>query len=162
MGCRLLAQCVVITHLVPGKMWRDIWRGACQLVDDAAILQLVVDVAWLTRTGKAGKTRTACAHTPGRHGHGKVHGALGHLLDRDAAPCQLPSQCGKVFRQLIIGLGIPTADKVGRNREAHGLPREGRSIAGIDIEEIARGFCREVGGEEIDAFGNILGKYRTL
>ena len=46
--CRLLAERVVVAHLVPGKMRRDVGRGAGQLIDDATIFELVMKMTRLS------------------------------------------------------------------------------------------------------------------
>ena len=91
-ACRLLAERIVVSHLVPWKMRRDVGRNARQLVDDATILKLVMNVAWFTGARKARKARATRAHAPGRHGNGEAHGTLGHRLDRDATPRELPAE----------------------------------------------------------------------
>ena len=76
-----LAKGVVVGHDVPRNVRAHGAGRTRQLVDDAAIFQLVVNVARLAGAGKTRKARAAGADAPGRHGHGIVHGAFGHRFD---------------------------------------------------------------------------------
>src|SRR5690606_11773969 len=58
-------------RLVPGDVQRHGGRGAGQLVDDAAVLNLVEDVARLARAGEAGEAGAAGPYAPGRDGDGE-------------------------------------------------------------------------------------------
>ena len=71
-GLGVLAQFFVVVDLVPRKVRRHGGRAAHQLVDHAAVLQLVEHIARLALAGEAGEARAAGAHAPAGHGHGEL------------------------------------------------------------------------------------------
>ena len=116
---RFLPQRVVVIHDVPWKMRRDHAGAARQLVNDAAIFQLVMDVARFARARKAGKARAACANAPGWHSHGIGHCPSHEVFDFDTTPVQLPGQMGKVFPVGGKVLVIVGCNKTGCDGERH-------------------------------------------
>ena len=75
--------------LVPRNMQRDGGRGARQLLDDGAILDLVEDVARLAAAGKAREARAAGADAPGGDGDAERRDLVADRVDVDAAPVEL-------------------------------------------------------------------------
>src|SRR5262249_11403324 len=67
-------------------------RGARELLDHAAIVELVEDVARLAGAGEARESRAAGAHAPGRNRDAELADARGDALDVDIAPPQLAAE----------------------------------------------------------------------
>ena len=82
----------IIADLVPREMRRAGRRGARELLDRRAVLELVEHVARLAGAGKAGEARAAGADAPGRHGDAEGGDLGGDRLDVEPAPRELSSE----------------------------------------------------------------------
>ena len=85
----LLAQGGVVAHLVPGKVRRDARGDAAQLLDDGAVLQLLVDVGRLAGDRELGEARAAAPRAPGRHGDREAGHPVLDRIDGDALALEL-------------------------------------------------------------------------
>ena len=159
---RFLPQGVVIAYFIPWDVGRDGAGASRQLLDDAAIFQLVMDAARLPKAGEAGEPCAAGADAPGRDGDGPGNGTGGQRLNIKASAGQLAAQSAEIILVRGVGIGIQRADQVGGDHICHRLPRKGHGIARVHVQEIAGGFVGNVRGEEIDTFRDILGEDRPL
>ena len=103
-NCFALAQQIRQSGAVPGNVQRYRWRCCSQLMDQAALVELVKDPA---RFARAGKTRKAGA--PRTHAPGRDSVSIGrHLIldsgDVDAAPVQMRAQSVIICAQGLGGL----------------------------------------------------------
>ena len=119
MGRRLLAQRAIVRDLVPGDMRRDRGGRSGELVDDAAILDLVEDVPGLARPRKARETGAASAHPPGRHRDGIIHRPLCHRFDIDPASCELAAKRRMVLSQMRFLFAVLLGDEISGDGKRH-------------------------------------------
>ncbi|MET4688785.1 hypothetical protein ABIA13_003230 [Sinorhizobium fredii] len=114
-------QTCEVGYLVPGDVQRDGRRRPRQLLDDAAIFELVEDVARLAQAGKAGKARAAGADSPGGNGDAIGGDLLLDGVDVDAAAREPLAEAFVVAPQRflppgILGLDRGRADHIGHGR----------------------------------------------
>src|SRR5208283_4561728 len=96
----------VIADLVPRDMRRAGRRGAGELVDRRAVLELVENAARLAGARKAGEARSARAYAPGRDGDRKDGDLRRDRLDVEAAALKLPAERGIVVLEGGRALGV--------------------------------------------------------
>lgn len=73
-------------------MQRNSGRGAPQLLNDSAIIQLLKHVAWLAQAWKARKTRASRADAPRRNRDAKALNLVCDCLNLDASAGQAFAQ----------------------------------------------------------------------
>ena len=109
----------IIADLVPGEMRRASRRGAGELLDRRAVLELVEHVARLARPGKAGKARAARADAPGRHGDAESDHLGGDRLDVESAPRELTTKRAVVVFELGCAFCVRLGDQRVGNAVRH-------------------------------------------
>src|SRR6185436_1417039 len=115
----VFAQPQVIVSLVPGNVQRHGGCRAGQLVDDAAIFQLLEDIARFAESRKAAEARAAGADAPGGNRNLETGHSLGDRIDVHAAARQLRAERGVVGRErgglrLVSGRDVVRVARIGK------------------------------------------------
>nr|GEU28680.1 hypothetical protein [Tanacetum cinerariifolium] len=138
-GLRLLAQGLRIRHLIPREVQRHTRRGARELMDHAAVVQLFEHVARLSAAGKTRKARAARAGAPAGQRDRELLRLRGQRLDVDAAARQDAGQRRVVLLQVGGELGVV--------------------VARVDVQDITSTLGRFGAGQEVHGFGDVLGQH---